>query len=481
MADLNRYKKRKAKIICTLGPATSSEEMISQLVQAGADVFRLNFSHGIHKEHAESIRRIRRISGKTGKPTAIIQDLQGPKIRIGRLEEETYRLRRNASFVIKKRSMTGTGSTVSTDYPALCDKVYRNDQILINDGQINLRVLKVQDGDIYCRVIEGGILQEHKGVNVPGRELGLKSLTPKDRDDLSFGLKQGVDFVAISMVRTARDIILVKRLIKKHGSNTPVIAKLEQVMAIEHLDDIMAAADGVMVARGDLGVEIPLERVPLLQKEIIRKANQAHIPVITATQMLESMIEQARPTRAEVSDVANAVFDGTDAVMLSAETASGKHPVKAVHMMRRTILAAEERPPDHFVPLNGEQLSLPEAVSNTACHLASKMDVKAIVTSTLSGNSALRLSKYRPRVPVLAFTPDPEVERRMSLLWGVIPRRMSMLKAMDDIFDKLVYEIKGGKLAKRGDLLVMVSQSPRPGRKHRVGAPTDLIKVHQVE
>lgn len=471
---------RKAKIICTLGPATSSEEMISQLVQAGADVFRLNFSHGLQEEHAESIRRIRRVSEKTGKPTAIIQDLQGPKIRIGQLKEEAYRLKRNASFVIKKRPIQGTASAASSDYPALSDKVHRNDQILINDGQINLRVLKVKDGDIYCRVVEGGILKPHKGINVPGRELGLKSLNAKDRSDLAFGLAHGVDYIAVSMVRTAQDIILVKRLIQKHGSNVPVIAKLEQAMAIEHLDEIMTAADGVMVARGDLGVEIPLERVPLLQKEIIKKANHVHIPVITATQMLESMIEQARPTRAEVSDVANAVFDGTDAVMLSAETASGKYPLKAVKMMSRTILAAEGRPPDLPVPSMGE-LSLPEAVSNAACHLASQMDAKALVTSTLSGGSALRLSKYRPKAPILAFTPDPEVERRMSLFWGVSPQRMSMLKAVDDIFDKMVHEIERGKLAKRGDLLVMVSQSPRHGLKERGGAPTDHIKIHHLE
>ncbi len=459
---------------------SSSEEMIFQLVQAGADVFRLNFSHGLQKEHAESIRRIHRVSKKVGKPIAIIQDLQGPKIRIGHLQETAYRLKRNASFVIRKRSVQGTGSAVSTDYPALSDKVRENDHILINDGQINLRVLKIKDGDIYCRVVDGGILKAQKGINVPGRELGLKSMTAKDRRDLAFGLAQGVDYIAVSMVRTAQDIILVKRLIRKHGHYVPVIAKLEQAMAMENLDDIMTAADGVMVARGDLGVEIPLERVPLLQKKIIKKANLVHIPVITATQMLESMVEQARPTRAEVSDVANAVFDGTDAVMLSAETASGKHPVKAVQMMSRIILTAEERPPDLDIPSTGE-LSLADAVSNTACHLASPMNTKAMVTSTLSGDSALRLSKYRPKVPILAFTPDPEVERRMGLFWGVYPQPMSMLKAADDIFDEMVHEIKRRKLAKQGDLLVMVSQSPPQGLKLRGGASTDLIKVHCLE
>ncbi|MFQ5949203.1 MAG: pyruvate kinase [Nitrospiria bacterium] len=472
--------KRRAKIICTLGPATFSEEMMFRLVRAGADVVRLNFSHGLQTEHAEAIRRIRRVSEKLGNPVAIIQDLQGPKIRIGRLRKKFYRLKRKGSFVIVKRSILGTDEAASTDYPALHQNVRRNDQILINDGQINLRVVKIQDEDIHCRVLEGGILLPNKGINVPGRELGFSWPTSKDRNDLKFGLEHGVDYVALSMVRTAQDILSVKRLIQRHGRNVPVIAKLEQAMAIEHLAGIMEAADGVMVARGDLGVEIPLERVPLLQKEIIKKANEVHIPVITATQMLESMVERSRPTRAEVSDVANAVFDGTDAVMLSAETASGKHPVKAVQMMGRIILAAEARPSDLGRPPMGE-LSLPEAVSNAACHLASQMDAKAIVTSTLSGGSALRLSKYRPKVPILAFTPDPEIERRMSLFWGVYSRCMSMLKNRDDILQEMIKGIRLGKLAKRGDLLVMVSQSPRLDPKRKGVAPTDLINVHKLE
>ncbi len=353
---------------------------------------------------------------------------------------------------------------------------------MINDGQIVLKVLTIKQKNISCRVVEGGILSPHKGVNVPGRELGFPTLTPKDLSDLTFGLKYGVDYVALSMVRTKEDVLAVKRFIKKAGHSTPVIAKLEQAMAIEHLEGIMASADGVMVARGDLGVEIPLEKVPLLQKKIIKLANQAQIPVITATQMLESMIVNTRPTRAEVSDVANAILDGTDAVMLSGETASGKYPIKSVQMMSRIISEAEtgtetektslERPLKNSIPL-------PEAVSRATSHLASQMDAQAIVTSTLSGGSALRLSKYRPIIPIIAFTPNPEIKRRMSLYWGVTSLEMSLLKKNDDIFQEMANGIHSARLAKKGQFLVMISQSPR--NRNKGASPTDVIKVHQME
>lgn len=472
--------RRHTKMVCTLGPATSSEEMIGRLIAAGADVIRLNFSHGRQEEHGEAIGRIRRVAEKKGKPIAILQDLQGPKVRIGPLKEKSYHLKRNAIFVLLKNPVVGTGEAASTNYPPLYKKVKPGNQILVNDGQIVLRVIRIKEGNIYCRVIEGGVLQPNKGVNVPGRDLGFPIMTAKDRSDLKFGLARGVDFIALSMVRSARDIRSVKRLIEKEKKNIPVIAKLEQAMAIQHLDEILAVADGVMVARGDLGVEIPLEQVPLLQKEIIKKANAAHIPVITATQMLESMVEHPRPTRAEASDVANAIFDGTDAVMLSGETASGKYPIEAAQMMARIIMAAESRPPV-VGSFPDQERSVPEAVSKAACQLASEMDAKAIVTSTLSGGAALRLSKYRPSMPILAFTPHPEIERRMNLYWGVSSHRMSMLKSSDDLFKEMVNGlISLGKLAKRGDLLVMVSQSLRPGVPRDGTAPTDLIKVHQV-
>ncbi|MFY9268631.1 MAG: pyruvate kinase [Candidatus Manganitrophaceae bacterium] len=468
---------RRAKIVCTLGPATASEEMIGRLIAAGADMLRLNFSHGLQEEHGETIRRIRRVAEKKGKPVAILQDLQGPKVRVGLLKEKAVLLRKGAFFDLLRGSSLGTERGVSIDYPDLYQKVAPGDAVLINDGQIELRVLRIVDEKIHCRVVGGGILQPHKGVNVPGRDLGLPSLTSKDRADLKFGLAQGVDYIALSMVQRAEDLLAIQRLIRKEKKEVPVIAKLEQAMAIEHLDEIMKVADGVMVARGDLGVELPLEEVPLLQKEIIKKANESHIPVITATQMLESMIERPRPTRAEASDVANAIIDGTDAVMLSAETATGKYPVEAVETMARIIVAAERRRPPVFDRRLQQGLPVLRAVSAAACQLAWQMNAKAIVTSTLTGGAALRLSKYRPVSPILAFTPYPEIERRMSLYWGVTPRRMPLLKNSDDIFKEFVRAMDGSRLVKRGDLLVMVSRSPWVG----VTAANDLIKVHQVE
>ena len=466
--------KRRAKIVCTLGPATASEERIVQLIAAGADVIRLNFSHGLQEEHGESIRRIRRISEKKGKPVAIIQDIQGAKIRIGALKEDSYFLKKGAPFILSSKQILGTREAVSTNYPQLSRKVRPGDAILINDGQVELRVVGIRRGEIHCRVVEGGTLQPHKGINIPGRALGLPFLTPKDVSDLEFGLAHGVDYVALSMVRSAGDILSVKKLFLKIKKSVPIIAKLEQAEAIRHLDEIIQVADGVMVARGDLGVELPPEQVPLLQKEIIKKANEAQIPVITATQMLESMVSHPRPTRAEASDVANAILDGTDAVMLSAETASGKYPVEAVKMMARIITAAEQRPPVRDARQK-EGLSVARAVSAAACQLASQMNAKAIVTSTLSGAAALRLSKYRPTIPILAFTPQPETERRMSLYWGVTPRSMPMLKSTDDIFKGFTKAVTLGKLAKRGDHFVMVSKSPLIGP-----APNDLIKAHQI-
>jgi len=470
---------RSTKIVATFGPSVTSPEVLLRFLKAGVNVVRLNFSHGSQKSHGESIALIREISKKIAEPIAILQDLQGPKVRIGRLKEASYMLKRNASFKLLKDPILGTEFSASVDYPVLYKKVKPGDIILINDGNIVLKVEAIQRGVIVCRVIEGGLLEPNKGVNVPGRVLGFPVLTEKDRSDLAFGLKQGVDYIALSMVRQAKDVLEVKKIIKKAGCATPVIAKLEQATAIDHLAGIMAVSDGVMVARGDLGVEIPLEQVPLLQKKMIKMANEAGIPVITATQMLESMIEKTRPTRAEASDVANAIFDGTDAVMLSGETASGKYPLRAVQIMSRIIVAAEKE------LLPGRQrfqkgLGIPEAVSQTACALAGQMGAKHIVTSTLSGGSALRLSKFRPKIPILAFTPQPEIARRMSLYWGIFPHEMSLLKPEETLFDAMIQQVRIKKLAKKGDLLVMVSQSPNRGSKIQPIPPTDSIKIYQM-
>ncbi len=472
-------KTRKTKIVATFGPAVDTPEMLSRLIKAGTNVIRLNFSHGTQKKHGETIRLIRKISKELNQPVAILQDLQGPKVRIGPLKAASYVLKRHAAFKLLKNPILGTETAASTDYPILYKKVRPEDQILINDGKIILKVLEIKQGEIHCRVVEGGTLEANKGVNVPGRALGFPALTEKDKKDLAFGLSQQVDYIALSMVRTADDVRAVKTLTKKTGPWTPVIAKLEQAMAIENLESIMAVADGVMVARGDLGVEIPLEEVPLLQKKIIKLANKARIPVITATQMLESMVAHARPTRAEVSDVANAIFDGTDALMLSGETASGKHPIRAVQMMSRIALSAEKELSD-IHPSTEKGIPVPEAMSQAACTLASQTNAKAIVTSTLSGGSALRLSKYRPEIPIFAFTPSPEVARRMNLYWGVSPFLMPMLSQKEDLFVAMIKKVQAEKLVKKGDLFLMVSQSPRKQSKMDELPPTDLIKIHQM-
>ena len=466
--------KRRSKIVCTLGPATESEGAIARLIEAGADMIRLNFSHGDQEGHGKAIERIRRIASREGKSVAILQDLQGSKIRIGVLKEPVYRLKKGDSFTLFGTPVVGDWHGACTSHAALYKRVSSGDQILLNDGQIVLCVRKISGKDIICRVMEGGILAPNKGVNVPGKALGVSALTEKDWNDLKFGLDHGVDFVALSMVKSAKEIRAVKKFIMEAGKTAAVIAKLELAVAIANLDEIIKAADGVMVARGDLGVDLPPEQVPLLQKEIIRRANIAQIPVITATQMLESMVTQTRPTRAEASDVANAVLDGTDALMLSGETATGAHPIEAVLMMDRIIVAAERQSQGADTKIT-TGLSVSEAVSKAACLLAREMNATAIVTSTLSGAAALRLSKYRPPVPIIAFTPSEEIKRRMSLYWGVFGHFIPKQLTGEDILKAMIQKVRQSNLAKKGDLLVLVSQSPKV-----VTIPTDLIKIHQM-
>jgi pyruvate kinase len=466
---------RRSKIVCTLGPATESEEKIAALIDAGADLIRINFSHGSQEGHKIAIDRIRAISEQKGKSVAILQDLQGSKIRIGSLKEPHYRLKKGDPFTLFSNPAVGDEKGASTSHPALYKRVAIGNTILLNDGQVALCVQQITGKDILCEVAEGGELEPNKGVHIPGKELGVSTLTPKDWNDLKFGLDHGVDFVALSMVRSAKEILSVKKFIKKAGQKTAVIAKLELAVAISNLDEIIQAADGVMVARGDLGVDLPPERVPLLQKEIIRKANLAQVPVITATQMLESMVTQVRPTRAEASDVANAVLDGTDALMLSAETATGAYPIEAVQMMERIILATESQLPQTTSTPMTTGLSVSEAVSKVACLLAREMNVAAVATSTLSGAAALRLSKYRPPVPIIAFTPSLEIKRQMSLYWGVTGYLISTRLTGEDIFKEMIEEVQRKKLAKKRDLLVLVSQSPKIET-----VPTNLIKIYSV-
>jgi len=467
---------RRAKIVCTLGPASSSPEMVERLLRAGMDVARLNFSHGTHNEHAARIAAVRKASGALERPVAVLADLQGPKIRTGRLEGSTpVSLRAGQPFCITTAKTLGNSAGVSTNYTRLPEEVRPGDRILLADGLIELRVLGVQGATVRCEVVNGGELGENKGINLPGVRLKIPALTPKDRTDLAFALEQGVNYVAVSFVRTAADVRAAKSAITRAGKNTPVIAKLEKPEAIDNLDAILAVTDGVMVARGDLGVEMSPEKVPVVQKHIIARARDYRIPVITATQMLESMCVNPRPTRAEASDVANAIFDGTDAVMLSAETASGKYPVESLAMMDRIIREAESSFTEHPRPRPVAGINVAETISEAICHAAEELRMKVIAVFTESGSTARLVSKYRPRSPIVAFSSNQEVRRRLSLLWGVVPRSIDQVRDIDTLSKIAERRLLEEGFARPGDVVGIVAGVP-------LGVPgtTNFMKLHTI-
>jgi len=440
------------------------------------DVARLNFSHGTQADHARMIEMLREVSGALGQPLAILQDLQGPKIRTDTVRGGQIDLRDGAEVTLTTEEVEGTPERISTSYEHLARDVRAGDTILLDDGLIELEVIATDGREARCRVRHGGPLRDHKGINLPGVAISAPSVTEKDREDLRFGLAQGVDFVAISFVRHPDDVREVQRLIRAAGADVPVIAKLEKPEAMAHLGEILEVTDGVMIARGDLGVEMPLEQVPPLQKRIIRQCNERGVVVITATQMLESMCVHPRPTRAEASDVANAVFDGTDAVMLSAETSVGQYPVEAVATMARIVAEAEtthtlatrsELPPLRGVP------PVPNAVTNAACEAAQELNARALIAFTHSGFTARLISKYHPSVPVLAFTPFPHVQRRLSLYWGLTPRLMAPVSSTDEMIAQVERELLAEGFVQTGDLLVIVAGMPP-------GSPTNMMKVQRV-
>ncbi|MGH9715222.1 MAG: pyruvate kinase [Candidatus Acidiferrales bacterium] len=457
--------RRRAKIVCTLGPATSSKRMIERLMRAGMDVARLNFSHGTHSEHARRMTLIRRASAKFQKPIGILADLQGPKIRTGELEGgAAVRLRSGQAFVITTRKVTGTPDQVSTTFRPLPGSVHSGDRILLSDGEIALRVVAVRGRDVKCHVENGGLLKEHQGINLPGVKLEVPSLTAKDRKDLRFALELGADFIALSFVRTAADVRAAKAAIARAGKNTPVIAKIEKPEAIEHLDEILRTADGVMVARGDLGVEMSPEKVPVAQKEIISRARNALKPVITATQMLDSMEKSPRPTRAEASDVANAVFDGSDALMLSGETAVGDFPIESVAMMDRIIREAESSVTQLPRPARFGELRIGEVVAEAICHAAEELRMSTVAVFTESGFSGRLVSKYRPRAPIVGFSPNQETRRRLTLYWGVFPRRIHRIRAIDELAEIAEARLREERIVKRGDIVGVVAGTPLGAR-----------------
>jgi len=475
---------RRTKIVCTIGPATNSEERLEQLIRAGMNVARVNFSHGTQPEHALVIERIRTTSARLGHAIAILQDLQGPKIRTGTLEGgQPVLLVDGARVTITTRDVEGNAETISTTYKQLPQDVKEGDRILLDDGLLELRVLGFDATEVECLVVHGGPLKEHKGINLPGVAVSAPALTEKDRDDLKFGVSQGVDYVALSFVRRPEDVLEARALIRqlqveKVGERAqvsiPLIAKLEKPEAVARLAEILDVVDGVMVARGDLGVEMPPEKVPLIQKRIIAACNDRGLPVITATQMLESMITHPRPTRAEASDVANAIFDGTDALMLSAETATGSYPIEAVQMMVRIAQETEADPRSARQP-QCQYLTPAHAVSHAARALAEEASVQAIVVFTRSGASAHLISTDRPRTPILAYTPSEYVYRQLALWWGVWPHRIDLQETTEELIARVDHRLQEDNLVSRGEHVVIMGGLPVASQ-----ARTNFVKLQPV-
>ncbi|WP_174553639.1 pyruvate kinase [Nocardia arizonensis] len=465
---------RRTKIVCTLGPATATEDRIRELVESGMDVARLNFSHGEHADHAENYKKVRAASDHLGRAVGILADLQGPKIRLGRFIEGRTVWATGEEVRITVDEIDGTHDRVSTTYRELAKDAKPGDRLLVDDGKVGLTVTAVEDNDVICRVTEGGPVSNNKGVSLPGMDVSVPALSEKDIEDLEFALKLGVDFIALSFVRSPSDVELVHDVMDRVGRRVPVIGKLEKPEAIDNLEAVVLAFDAVMVARGDLGVELPLEQVPIVQKRAIQMARENAKPVIVATQMLESMIENSRPTRAEASDVANAVLDGADAVMLSGETSVGAYPIETVRTMARIVHAVETEstrvPPLTHVPRTKRGV-----ISYAARDIGERLNAKALVAFTQSGDTVRRLARLHTPLPLLAFTPLPEVRSQLALTWGTETFIVPMVETTDAMIHQVdVALLSMGRYAK-GDLVVIVAGSP-PGT---VGS-TNLIHVHRI-
>ena len=469
---------RRAKIIATIGPATQSQESLRQLMEAGLDVVRFNFSHGDHAFYAEAMVKIRQLSEELSRPIAIMQDLQGVKIRTGCLENsQPVELTTGQRLIITTKRLVGGRDRISTSYKALPQDVQPGDRILLSDGLIELLVSKTSKFEVDCEIVSGGILAENQGINLPGVSISAPPLTEKDIQDLNFGIQQGVDYIALSFVRRAEDLVKLKKKIAESKHDMPVIAKLETPMAIENLEAILEECDGVMVARGDLGVEVNPEKVPVIQKQAVKQANHKGKLVIIATQMLDSMIHNPRPTRAEASDVANAVFDGADALMLSGETAIGHFPVESVVMMSRIISQAESLGTDFQTTLPHEEtgLSFPEAVCDAAYHASNSIQARAIAAFTQTGSTARLISKFRPSAEILGVTPHPHIVTRLPLLWGVRPLLMPEIRLIDELIGELEQLLLQQDLVKKGDHLIILTGAPILEQGH-----INLMKLHRL-
>lgn len=470
---------RRTKIVCTIGPASDSVETIKKLLQAGMNVARLNFSHGTHEEHGRRISSIRRAAGEVGKNVAIMLDTKGPEIRLGYFKEEPVVLSEGDRVTLTTQDIKGDKERIPITYPGLPGDVREGDTILVADGLIGLKVLSATETEIPCVVVNGGELTSQKGVNVPGVAINLPAITEKDIQDIKFGIEQRLDFIAASFVRKAGDVLAIRQILEEAGADLDIISKIESREAVNNLDEIIKVSDGVMVARGDLGVEIPVEEVPLVQKAIIERCNRAGKPVVTATQMLESMIHNPRPTRAEASDVANAIFDGSDAVMLSGETAAGKYPVETVETMAR--IAERSEAALHYEEMLGKkrtvspQRTVTDAISYATCATAQDLGAAAIITSTESGHTAKMVSKYRPRAPIVAVTPHVHVLRKLALTWGVQPLLAGVRSNTDEMMSVAIEVSLSAGLIKGGDLVVITAGVPAG-----MHGTTNLIRVHTV-
>lgn len=469
---------RHTKIVATIGPSSDSPEMMLSLIRAGVDVARLNFSHGTHEEHRKRFQNIRDTAKQAGKFISIILDTKGPEIRLKTFSSGKVELLPGESFTLHAYDTPGDKQGVSISYPDLARDAQSGDKILVDDGLVELEVEQIRGADVVCRVIVGGELKDRKGVNIPGRSLNLPALSDQDKADIRLGVELGCDFIAQSFVRNASDVLAMRKLLEDLGANIPIIAKIENRQGVEHLGEILKVVDGIMVARGDMGVEIPTEEVPIIQKHMIALCNRMGKPVITATQMLDSMIRSPRPTRAEASDVANAIFDGTDAVMLSGETASGKYPLESVRTMARIACRTEQALEYQEIFRRRDVAKTPsvtDAISHATVQAATDLGAAGIITSTQSGSTARMVSRYRPEAPVIAVTTDAVVARRLNLSWGVHPMLGEPTSNTDEMINCSVARALDAGLIKNGDLVVLTAGVP-------VGVPgtTNLLKVHIV-
>ena len=462
---------KKTKIVCTLGPASEKEEVLRELIKSGLNVCRLNFSHGSHEEHKGRMDLVKKIREELGQPTAILLDTKGPEIRTGQFDAPEVFLEEGQTFTITMKDVMGNKEICTVSYKGLANDVKPGDTILIDDGLVGLTVKEVNNDNIVCEVQNSGIVKNHKGVNVPGVKVNLPAITEKDRSDIEFGIEQGIDFIAASFVRKVSDVLAIREILEENNAeHIKIISKIENQEGVENLDEIIEVSDGIMVARGDLGVEIPTEEIPVVQKLMIKKCNEAGKPVITATQMLDSMIRNPRPTRAEVTDVANAIYDGTDAIMLSGETAAGKYPVEAVKTMATIAKRAEETMRNRRDKINKSK-NVTDAISYATCTTAMDLEAKAILSSTASGHTARMVSKFRPDCPIVATTSNESVRRQLALTWGVLPLMREKSANIDQVIVNSIEAAKTSNYVSKDDVVVITAGG---------GETTNLIKVETV-